>query len=169
MPTILIASPDPETTQLATLAFELDGWDVEVEYRPVLVKAGTPAEVVLLDIPELERTAEATEMRKASGQGAKSIVILPRGMGSEKVRRSFGEADRFVRRPFEIMSIVRLARELASVSPAAARKSRAIPRRPAISQAAKAPKAAASRKAAARPKSSKAAAKKPSKKKRPKK
>ncbi len=109
---VLIISPDPETGRMLTLAFELAGWEVE-QATGVRDAKANGAKLVVLDMVE-----GAGGFRKAltasSFKGAKVVALAPRGEKEEDVRERLARANLVVRRPFELVGLVRMADGLVS-------------------------------------------------------
>jgi DNA-binding response OmpR family regulator len=123
MPTILIVSPDPETAEMVTLAFELDGWKLIAATPPGNSAVGVSADVSLIDLPDRHALSEHARDEKGRDRARKkTLVLLPRGMTAEEGRRVLGDANLFVRRPFELTNLVARAHELAADCPRAAAK-----------------------------------------------
>lgn len=112
MKDILIISPDPETSRMLELAFELEGWRVDQATTVKGAKAMS-AMVVLLDMVE-----GVDEFRKAltakSFKGAKVVALAPRGMGEGVVELKVPRTDLVVRRPYELTHLVKASGELIS-------------------------------------------------------
>ena len=115
MHTVLIISPDPEAVRTLSLAFELDGWEAKAAATPEGVTSVGHADVVLLDMVEGLSPWKKGNIARSLMPGAKKVVILPRGMGPEDAERPLGDMDAVVTRPYELVHLVRLMKDIALI------------------------------------------------------
>lgn len=109
---MVIISPDPEGARMLALAFDLHGWEVglaadlqQLQHLP----RRKDAELNLIDLVDASAARQPGLRREAVA--GRLIVIAPHGMSGEEAQRRYGFADRIVQRPYELMSLVKLAEE----------------------------------------------------------
>ena len=111
MKTILIVSPDPETSRMLTLAFELDGWKVRTAATIDSASKSVSADLILFDMAEGSNAFKKDDFTKVPSK-ARVMVIPPRGMDEEDVKQVAPNADLVMPKPFELMHLVRTAGEM---------------------------------------------------------
>ncbi len=115
MRSVLIVSPEPESARVLSLAFELDGWtarEISSFDHPEQLKG---ANVVIFDAieggSELRNADQWNMIVRECGKNCALIIILPRGAMEADTRRRIGDGPILVRRPFELLQLVKSAGE----------------------------------------------------------
>ncbi len=107
-----IISPDPEGARMLALAFELHGWEVGLAAELQQLSRLPRREEVALTLLDLADAAAARQPAfRREGIPGRFIVIAPHGMSEEESRRRYAFADLVVRRPYELLSLVKLAEQ----------------------------------------------------------
>ncbi|MFA4875412.1 MAG: hypothetical protein WC690_08750 [bacterium] len=129
MRSILIVSPEPESARMLSLAFELDGWTAHEATSVEDARGIKDANTVIIDAiegaSELKKTEQWKSLAHACGTVGRPIVILPRGMEEAEARRKIGDACLLVRRPYELIHLVKLADDQAATTRAAGKSASA--------------------------------------------
>jgi DNA-binding response OmpR family regulator len=112
MKSILIISPDPQTNKMLSLAFELDGWEVSAATSADITST-TKSDIILYDAVEGIRGMKKDDFSKLQTK-AKIMIIPPRGMDEEDIKKKLPNVDFVSRRPFELMHLIRTATEIVS-------------------------------------------------------
>lgn len=114
MAAILIISPDPEVRRTLQLAFELEGLPTFTAIDPAEAKTMAPtADGAILDM--IDGSAGQWEGARATlkFRVAPTAILLPRGWDGKKLPKGVEAADLFVRKPYELLSVIRRVKELA--------------------------------------------------------
>lgn len=110
MPTALIISPDPETRRLIALGLELRGHEttqaVDVEE---MAHSDRPVDCVLLDMVDASSWNEARALSRAAREAGDpfTVLLLPRGFQEGHPRGPAAPFHCIVRKPFELMQLIR--------------------------------------------------------------
>ena len=108
---ILIVSPDPETSRMLALAFDLAGWEVQETTDVARSTSFTRNRALtLMDMAAFSHEPRARSVR--TSVVGPLMILAPHGMTPEVAAKRFAKADLVITRPFELLSLLHRAERL---------------------------------------------------------